>query len=68
MESSANKKLTRGSTFIAGGVCAGLAKYYCLNKGGRASLFSDWQFVFWFCHSSIFSLVGYFAKRKPLIS
>lgn len=27
MESSENKKLTRGSTFIAGGVCAGLANY-----------------------------------------
>lgn len=34
MEYSENKKLTRGSTFIAGGVCAGLAKYYGLNKGG----------------------------------
>ena len=34
MESSTNKKLTRGSTFIAGGVCSGLAKYYGLSKGG----------------------------------
>ena len=34
MESSVNKKLTRGSTFIAGGVCAGLAKFYGINKGG----------------------------------
>ncbi|MCP4268761.1 MAG: PspC domain-containing protein [Candidatus Brocadiaceae bacterium] len=34
MESSVNKKLTRGSTYIAGGVCAGLAKYYGKSKGG----------------------------------
>jgi phage shock protein PspC (stress-responsive transcriptional regulator) len=34
MESTTNKKLTRGSTFIAGGVCAGLAKYYGISKGG----------------------------------
>jgi phage shock protein PspC (stress-responsive transcriptional regulator) len=34
MESSSNKKLTRGSTFIAGGVCAGLAQYYGISKGG----------------------------------
>jgi len=34
MGSSVNKKLTRGSTFVAGGVCAGLAKYYGISKGG----------------------------------
>lgn len=34
MESTSNKKLTRGSTFIAGGVCAGLAKFYGISKGG----------------------------------
>ena len=34
MSAEVTKKLTRGSTFIAGGVCAGLAKYYGLNKGG----------------------------------
>ena len=34
MKSSVNKKLTRGSTFVAGGVCAGLAKYYGISKGG----------------------------------
>ncbi|XQW86712.1 PspC domain-containing protein [Thalassotalea piscium] len=34
MESISNKKLTRGSTFIAGGVCAGLAKFYGISKGG----------------------------------
>ncbi len=39
MEFSGNKKLTRGSTFIAGGVCAGLAKRYGLNKGGIQACF-----------------------------
>ena len=39
MESVEGKKLTRGSTFIAGGVCAGLAKYYGLNKGGVQAAF-----------------------------
>ncbi|WP_416307296.1 PspC domain-containing protein [Neptunicella sp. SCSIO 80796] len=34
MGSTTNRKLTRGSTFIAGGVCAGLAKYYGISKGG----------------------------------
>ncbi len=34
MVSTDNKKLTRGSTFIAGGVCAGLANYFGISKGG----------------------------------
>jgi phage shock protein C len=34
METVSNKKLTRGKTFVAGGVCAGLAKYYGISKGG----------------------------------
>lgn len=39
MTTSTEKKLTRGSTFIAGGVCAGLANYYGLNKGGVQAAF-----------------------------
>jgi phage shock protein PspC (stress-responsive transcriptional regulator) len=39
MESSADKKLSRGSSFIAGGVCTGLAKYYGLKKGGLQACF-----------------------------
>ncbi len=39
MESSAENKLTRGTSFIAGGVCAGLAKYYGLKKGGLQACF-----------------------------
>jgi phage shock protein C len=34
-----NKKLVRGSTFIAGGVCAGLADYYGLRKGDVQAAF-----------------------------
>ncbi|MEP7706835.1 PspC domain-containing protein [Paraglaciecola sp. 25GB23A] len=33
------RKLLRGSTFIAGGVCAGLANYYGLRKGGVQAAF-----------------------------
>lgn len=33
------KQLTRGSTFVAGGVCAGLANYYGINKGGLQAVF-----------------------------
>ncbi len=39
MIATTEKKLTRGATFIAGGVCAGLAKYYGLNKGGVQAAF-----------------------------
>jgi phage shock protein C len=39
MESKGIKKLSRGKTFIAGGVCAGLAKHYGLNKGGIQACF-----------------------------
>lgn len=39
MMTTAEKKLTRGDTFIAGGVCAGLANYYGLNKGGVQAAF-----------------------------
>jgi phage shock protein PspC (stress-responsive transcriptional regulator) len=39
MESKGMKKLSRGKTFIAGGVCAGLAKCYGLNKGGIQACF-----------------------------
>lgn len=39
MIETTEKKLTRGDTFIAGGVCAGLAKYYGLNKGGVQAAF-----------------------------
>jgi len=39
MESTTSKKLMRGETFIAGGVCAGLAKYYGRSKGGIQALF-----------------------------
>lgn len=39
MEAEINKKLTRGSTFIAGGVCAGLATYYGMNKGAVQAAF-----------------------------
>ena len=39
MESIENKKLVRGSTFIAGGVCSGLANFFGLRKGGIQSAF-----------------------------
>lgn len=39
MQPSVNKKLTRGSTFIAGGVCAGMARYYERSKGGVQAAF-----------------------------
>jgi len=39
MNITENKKLVRGSTFIAGGVCAGLADYYGLRKGGIQAAF-----------------------------
>jgi phage shock protein C len=39
MESTKNIKLMRGSTFIAGGVCSGLAHYYGLSKGGIQAAF-----------------------------
>lgn len=39
MMTTTEKKLARGDTFIAGGVCAGLAKYYGLNKGGVQAAF-----------------------------
>lgn len=39
MTSETTKKLVRGESFIAGGVCAGLAKRYELNKGGIQACF-----------------------------
>lgn len=48
MITTTEKKLTRGSTFIAGGVCAGLAKYYGLNKGGVQAAFVLASFFFGF--------------------
>ena len=39
MESTGNKKLERGATFIAGGVCSGLANYYGFSKGGIQAVF-----------------------------
>lgn len=39
MSSTAEKKLVRVKTFIAGGVCAGLADHYQLNKGGIQACF-----------------------------
>lgn len=41
MEFSAENKLSRGTSFIAGGVCSGLAKYYGLKKGGLQACFVD---------------------------
>lgn len=41
MESSADIRLSRGTSFIAGGVCAGLAKYYGWKKGGLQACFVD---------------------------
>jgi len=34
MESTESKKLTLGPTWVAGGVCSGLAKHYGISKGG----------------------------------
>jgi phage shock protein PspC (stress-responsive transcriptional regulator) len=34
MESTESKKLALGPTWVAGGVCSGLAKYYGISKGG----------------------------------
>ena len=39
MESGVQKRLSRGKTFIAGGVCSGLANYYGLRKGGVQAAF-----------------------------
>ncbi len=39
MELTETKKLTRGKSFIAGGVCAGLASYFGLKKGGVQACF-----------------------------
>lgn len=39
MESIENKRLTRGSTWVAGGVCAGLANHFGLRKGGIQAVF-----------------------------
>jgi phage shock protein C len=39
MGSNGINKLSRGKTFIAGGVCVGLAKHYGLNKGGVQACF-----------------------------
>lgn len=39
MESTGRERLTRGQTFIAGGVCAGLARYFGLRKGGVQACF-----------------------------
>lgn len=40
MDTASDKKLMRGESFIAGGVCAGLAKHYGLNKGGVQACFA----------------------------
>ena len=34
-----SKKLMRGKTFVAGGVCSGLANYYGWRKGGLQASF-----------------------------
>ena len=34
MKSAESKKLALGPTWVAGGVCSGLAKYYGISKGG----------------------------------
>ncbi|MGB0936066.1 MAG: PspC domain-containing protein [Colwellia sp.] len=39
-------QLTRGKTFIAGGVCSGLAKYYGLRKGGLQACFVIGSFFY----------------------
>ena len=60
MEYSANKKLTRGSTLIAGGVCAGLAKYYGISKGGVQAGFVIGSLFFWSYYFHIFNFLGHF--------
>lgn len=39
MKTLKTKQLTLGKTFVAGGVCAGLAEYYQVNKGGLQAVF-----------------------------
>ena len=39
MEPSVRERLSRGKTFIAGGICSGLANYYGLRKGGVQTAF-----------------------------
>jgi phage shock protein PspC (stress-responsive transcriptional regulator) len=39
MKSTGTNQLTRGKTFIAGGVCSGLANHYGLKKGGIQACF-----------------------------
>ncbi|MBO9491819.1 PspC domain-containing protein [Endozoicomonas sp. G2_1] len=39
MESGVQKRLSRSKTFIAGGVCSGLADHYGFRKGGVQAAF-----------------------------
>lgn len=39
MNTLGTQRLTRGKSFIAGGVCAGLASYFGLKKGGVQACF-----------------------------
>jgi phage shock protein C len=46
MDSTRSKKLYRGKTWIAGGVCSGIADYYGFKKGGVQAAFVIGSFFF----------------------
>ncbi|MBC3765654.1 PspC domain-containing protein [Neptunicella marina] len=46
MHPTSAKELTRGDTFVAGGICAGLARHYGWNKGGVQAAFVVGTLVF----------------------
>ena len=64
MESTEYKKLTRGSTWIAGGVCAGLAKYYGISKGGIQAGFVVSSLFFGFSVIAYLILWGVLPKES----
>jgi phage shock protein C len=67
MDSTRSKKLYRGKTWIAGGVCKGIADYYGFKKGGVQAAFVIGSFFLGVTVLYYF-LLRAFLPRNPALS